>query len=286
MRQRERELQATWTSGRYRGATLTTRGGERLRVLYEGRRGGPAGPDFRDAVLEMAGGGRVCGDVEIHLSARGWTAHGHAGDPRYRGVVVHLVVTGGAEESSPLVDGRRTPTALLGEVACGVASAAPWPCEELAQRRGTATVRALVRALGWERFAERARTYEGELAGVASAGRAGSAEDAENGEGWGGSWSAEDGALWAAVAESLGYGRDREGLRAAGLRLLGGWAPLAVLEASGFAGVERKRLLGLMELWRRWRVRGPWAEVERRLRADTMDAARRGLVEALAVEGG
>ena len=35
--------------------------------------------------------GLVRGDVEVHVSQRDWEAHGHGNDPRYNGVVLHVV---------------------------------------------------------------------------------------------------------------------------------------------------------------------------------------------------
>jgi len=42
--------------------------------------------------LEVEGVGLVQGDVEIHLRQRDWKSHGHGGDSRYNGVVLHAVL--------------------------------------------------------------------------------------------------------------------------------------------------------------------------------------------------
>ena len=67
-------------------------------------------------------------------------------------------------------------------------------------------------------------------------------------------WSAADGVLWVALAEALGYGQHREALRQAGIRLLAGDS----LEPDFARRSERMRLGGLLALWDRWRVTGPW----------------------------
>ncbi|MGH2515526.1 MAG: DUF2851 family protein, partial [Ktedonobacterales bacterium] len=90
-REREAACAARWEAGAWRGATVATERGESYQILYEGRRGGPSGPDFRDAILVCADGSRVLGDVELHLRASGWRAHGHERDPRYNQVVLHIV---------------------------------------------------------------------------------------------------------------------------------------------------------------------------------------------------
>ena len=50
-----------------------------------------AGPDFRNAEMFL-NGERLCGDVEIHLNSEDWYHHGHDKDPRYNGVVMHVVL--------------------------------------------------------------------------------------------------------------------------------------------------------------------------------------------------
>ena len=101
-----------WQKRAARQADLRTEGGARLRVLYPGRSSGAAGPDFRDALLEIEGVGLVRGDVEIHLHQRDWVGHGHREDPNYNGVVLHAVV---APESptTALRSGRQAPVVSL-----------------------------------------------------------------------------------------------------------------------------------------------------------------------------
>jgi Protein of unknown function (DUF2851) len=81
-------------------------------VLYPGRAGTAAGPDFRNALLEIEGAGLVQGDVEIHLRQQDWEAHGHQNDPNYNGVVLHaaLEVT---PASTNLQSGQQAPVVSL-----------------------------------------------------------------------------------------------------------------------------------------------------------------------------
>ncbi|MDA0263944.1 MAG: DUF2851 family protein [Chloroflexi bacterium] len=85
----ERLLAKLWKERASRQTTLRTQAGKRVRVVYPGRAGTAAGPDFRDALLEVEGLGLVRGDVELHIRQRDWDVHGHGGDPNYNGVVVH-----------------------------------------------------------------------------------------------------------------------------------------------------------------------------------------------------
>ena len=82
----ERLLARLWQRRAARRAWFRAHGGQRVRVIYPGRPGLTAGPDFRDALLEVEGVGLVRGDVEIHIRQQDWSAHGHGDDPRYNGV--------------------------------------------------------------------------------------------------------------------------------------------------------------------------------------------------------
>ena len=85
----ERLLAKLWQERSARQTGLRTEAGKRVRVVYPGRSGTAAGPDFRDALLEVEGLGLVSGDVELHIRQRDWKSHGHGGDPNYNGVVIH-----------------------------------------------------------------------------------------------------------------------------------------------------------------------------------------------------
>ena len=108
----ERLLWKLWKRRAARQDEFRTGAGARVRVLYPGRAGIAAGPDFRDALLDVEGVGLVRGDVEIHRRQRDWDAHGHGDDPNYDGVVIH----GALEADSPetiLHSGSSTPVVSL-----------------------------------------------------------------------------------------------------------------------------------------------------------------------------
>lgn len=83
----ESALAARWAAGLSRPARLED--GRRLQVVFPGVPGGGSGPDFTGAILD-AGGDHLRGDVEVHLRASGWQAHGHDADPAYGRVVLHV----------------------------------------------------------------------------------------------------------------------------------------------------------------------------------------------------
>ena len=108
----ERLLAALWKERAARLRSFRSKDGRTFRVIYPGRASTTAGPDFRDAVLVEEGLGVVRGDVEIHVTHGDWRSHGHAGDPRYNGVVLHAVGGPGGEDTV-LRSGQRAPVVSL-----------------------------------------------------------------------------------------------------------------------------------------------------------------------------
>lgn len=95
----EAQLAHLWQRRAARSRALHTESGRRVSVLYPGRPGVTAGPDFRNALLLVEGQGLVQGDVEVHLRQRDWQAHGHHRDPNYNGVALHVALQADAEPS-------------------------------------------------------------------------------------------------------------------------------------------------------------------------------------------
>lgn len=88
----ESVLAKLWQKRAARQEWFRTSKGRRVRVLYPGRPGKTAGPDFRNALLEFEDVGLVQGDVEIHRRQQDWYSHGHGDDPNYNGVVLHAAL--------------------------------------------------------------------------------------------------------------------------------------------------------------------------------------------------
>ncbi|MBQ0031758.1 MAG: DUF2851 family protein [bacterium] len=87
----ERHVQAIWYDAALRPKHLTTRRGSEVRVVSPGEWNLEAGPDFRNAVLEVGKERRrIVGDVEVHLCPSDWDFHRHGVDPNYRNVVAHV----------------------------------------------------------------------------------------------------------------------------------------------------------------------------------------------------
>lgn len=108
---REAELADAWAAGA--SGPLRLEDGRILRVIFPGVPGGGSGPDFTGAILD-AGGDLLRGDVEIHLRASGWRAHGHDTDAAYARVVLHVVAENDAGALTTLhTSGRAIPVLVF-----------------------------------------------------------------------------------------------------------------------------------------------------------------------------
>lgn len=223
---------------------LSLEDGRRCLLLYSGQPGGPAGPDVRDAVLRLLPADTtLAGDVEFHLRAGDWFAHGHHTDPRYNQVILHVVRYPDSQTPTRREDGELVPTCSLLDPAQLPQQVPTWPCQKrpLAPQALTAT---LLQA-GLQRFVEKSHAFY----------RALMKPPASSGE-----FHVYDLCLLPALAEALGYGRDRAFFRAAGLRLLG--LPARVPEPLGHtrtpAPLDVSRLRVLRTLATRWHAPGAW----------------------------
>ncbi len=216
---REAELAAWWAAEGAVGRDFVAASGERVRVLFAGRAGGSAGPDFRDAVIAIDGARRV-GDVELHVSVAGWRGHGHDRDPRYDGVALHVVVGGKIPPGgvTPLASGAVAPIVPLGGGWRALSKAADspvWPCQR--HRHDEGEIVAWLACAGMARFEERVARWRAAFG-------AGLPEQAV-------------GALLVrAVAEAVGYGRDPAATRVA---CAGEAARLDALSARRVAALAR-----------------------------------------------
>lgn len=111
----EEELQACWHAAAFPGRMNTVEG-HRVRIVSPGWWNRLQGPDFQNAQVEF--NGKVCtGDVEIHLAASDWYAHGHHKDPAYNGVMLHVIQHLPREKTPPAVtaSGRKIATLVFPE---------------------------------------------------------------------------------------------------------------------------------------------------------------------------
>lgn len=83
--------QSRWFSGDF-GRDFITVTGEPVRIVHFGWWNHGAGPDFRDAVVEIDGATHR-GSIELDTAPGDWEAHGHAANPAYNDTVLHLFLT-------------------------------------------------------------------------------------------------------------------------------------------------------------------------------------------------
>lgn len=170
----------------------------RLRVIYRGTWTFSDGPDFHGAMLDI-GGRLVRGDIELHVRASDWVRHGHHQDPRYDGVVLHVVhiddldqpVLTSADESVPTLLMSRFYQAPLETLESSnipaVAGAGHGPCLPTLPGERPELVRQVLEQEGWRRLTEKQLAFSQALT-VLPAGEI----------------------LYRGIAEALGYSRNRE----------------------------------------------------------------------------
>ena len=166
----ERALVALWLLGRVPPSALP------LPLLRPGRAGRGPGPDVREATVLLPSGVTRTGDVEMHLRATDFVHHGHAEDPAYARVILHVVWQDdrppgwrGGERGTPTphLGGsapvmeiapslRGDPRRLEALVARGPSGSGAEPCADLVARVGSAEAAGFVRIEGQRRLAERA----------------------------------------------------------------------------------------------------------------------------------
>jgi hypothetical protein len=289
----ERDLARLWLDQTFPAEALVTGAGERLRVIYRGRPGAGAGPDFRDAVITAAGG-LLQGDVELHVRSSDFNRHGHYRDPRYARVVLHLVFHDDEGRPTSLPGGGLAAVVALGDWARGRAAEierwlhrpALWrePCFSSLGRLGLPEVSATLERLGGMRFRQKAAAFVKRLRELEAEER-GVEEGGETREPDGGLLPsssflhrAAEQVLWEALLEALAIGSAQAEFQLLARRLP--WAELRArlvpVPAPG-RGEEAWRLLaraaGAMPLLER-RGGRPADRTEKRLQGAAQLAAR------------
>jgi hypothetical protein len=196
----EAELVRLWEGQRFPTQALVGGDGSSLRVMFRGRPCyGGAGPDFRDAVIEL-GGCQVRGDVELHVLASAFRRHNHHRDHAYDSVILHVVFWDDDGVNTCLASGRQVPVVALGpwvarraeELQAWLCRPALWqePCSSARERLGAEAVAAILDDAGDRRFQEKAAAFAVALA----------EEDGEE-------------VLYRGILEALGYSQNRDPFR-------------------------------------------------------------------------
>jgi len=213
-------------------------------LLFAGLPGGAAGPDVQDAILAFPD--QRTGAVEFHIRASDWYAHQHHRDARYNGVILHVVLVCDMLYPALRQDGMTIPTCSLHDLGAAPAKtvAAAWPCQQIVPCMGDVERAGVLRQAGVLRFEQKAHAF---------------VEQIHNGRAVA-PYSLYDACLLLALAEGLGYGRDRVFFRAVGARLIG--LADAAPEPLGLADqpprLDAHRLSALRKLIETRRAAGAW----------------------------
>lgn len=141
----EMELQAHWFAGDF-GRDFQTSAGVPVRVVQFGVWNREAGPDFVEAAVSFNGEEAVRGAIEFDPDVRDWERHGHASNPDYEGVVLHVFTeVGTAEFFTRTASHRNVPQVKLNLAT--LTGDVPNPLPEAAMGRCCAPLRALPDAL-------------------------------------------------------------------------------------------------------------------------------------------
>lgn len=103
-------LHFVWQHQYFNTSQLTTVKAQPIKVLKIGHLNHLAGPDFKEASIQIDGIQWV-GSVEIHIKSSDWKSHKHQGDPNYDNVILHVVYEHNLEIKNP--EGNAIPTLEL-----------------------------------------------------------------------------------------------------------------------------------------------------------------------------
>jgi hypothetical protein len=257
------------------GTILPLSDGGSYQLLFAGHPGGSCGPDVRDAVLCGADGVRAgettqrgthadqcaerVGDVEFHIRSSDWELHQHHSDPRYNNVILHVVLLCDDPHPTLRQDGVAVPVCSLYDLAPPPALSMPvgtvWPCQLVMRRFAERERFDLLRWAGLQRFEQKTHAFVEQLHAADPCGPL----------------DLYDVCLITALAEGLGYGRDRAFFRAVGQRLTGvaSSVPEPLGRAPQPSPLDARRLRVLRTLVESWRLPGAWRTLRKLLLAHT-----------------
>lgn len=190
------------------GVFLPLSKGDFCQLLFAGHPGSAAGPDVQDAVLHFVQSTtHAVGDIEFHVRASDWFAHQHHRDARYNNVLLHVVLI--CDTSAPILrqDGAFIPMCSLYDLPLPhlPISRTSWPCHAVLPYMSHEERSSLLNQAGKLRFEQKAYAFVEQLHTACTHAP----------------FSAYDVCLIVALAEGLGYGRNRAFFRATGQYLLG-----------------------------------------------------------------
>jgi len=262
------------------GSILPLTNGNAYQLLFAGRPGGAAGPDVRAAVLcsvsprqpllnesmrSILHARKYTGDVEFHIRASDWFGHRHHNDARYNNVVLHVVLLCDGSSPTRRQDGLFVPVCSLSDLPTRTTTPSLttirsdrmlWPCQHIFQHMTIEERNRLLEDVGILRFEQKVHAFVEQLHATCSVPSMTSL-------------ALYDACLIPALAEGLGYGRNRDFFRAVGLRLAGQKTsvPEPLGRAPAPAPLDAGRLQSLYLLVRRYSS-GFWPVMRAIIRSD------------------
>ena len=231
--------------------------GKTCQLICAGSTGSASGPDIHDAVLyfhEIEE--RRIGDIELHVRASDWYSHQHHTDVRYNNVILHVVLVCDLTDPLRRQDGTIIPMCSLNDIPLAkyreymspAQLQTSWPCHAVMSTMSDEKRDKLLLRAGLLRFEQKAHTFVEHL------------HTATSPQGNRQTFNTYDTCLIVALAEGLGYGRDRALFRAIGDYLLGMTThlPEPLGRTPKPAPLDTKRLQILRNLVEQWSVGGAW----------------------------
>jgi len=187
---------------------------------------------------------RAC--VEIHVRSTDWFAHQHHTDKRYNHVVLHIVLICDNNQPTLRQDGTIIPTCSLNDIYPSTLNhlLLQWPCQHVIPELDEKERFHLFSLAGMLRFEMKAQVFLELLSNARPSDI----------------FSAYDVCLIPALAEGLGFGRDRAFFRAAGFQLIGTdkTIPEPLGRSPQPSPLDNHRLHMLHTLVEKWHTTGAW----------------------------
>jgi hypothetical protein len=172
----ERFLRQLWKAQEF--DSLRTLDGRPIEVVSPGQLNTDGGPDFSGARIRI-GGVLYAGAVELHQSVGDWCDHQHDRDPKYNGVILHIVLHRGGSDAPPsLTESNRSVPVLVLQEHLRSGEHATWqsmilderaerlsaiPCYPANERVDASVIRSWITKLATERMELKVRRFEERL---------------------------------------------------------------------------------------------------------------------------